>query len=255
MKIPKGSVEISEHQDLPLLLEVLDAQFITHSQLWQLLRRNGAEFSRRSFCWRAKRLVNGEFLHRWIFRMVHREFIYSTAADGVTYLQSEGVFYSGPPDGPRIKPDAHGVAHAVGLDNRIRLRLMEQECLGVWQSEIEIRSHNELTKMPYEKDYDAIVTLCVGGKISTVALEYERTPKAWTAYVDIRKAIEKEAQLDKFLYVTTNSHLQQFLKQCFWQTKRRVYICVEKDLLQRPPDRVDVVDASTLRIYRLSEVL
>ena len=73
--------------------------------------------------------------------------------------------------------------------------------------------------------------------------------------MEIRKAIEKEAQLDRFLYVTTNSHIQEFLKQCFWQTKRHVYICLERDILQRSAERVDVVDASTTRIHRLGEVL
>jgi len=117
--------------------------------------------------------------------MVDREFIYSVAKAGVTYLQNGGVFYSGPADGPRITPDGYGVAHAIGL-NRIRLRLVLNECLSRWQSEVEIRSHNELTKQPYQKDYDAIVTLRVGGKTSTLALEYERTAKAWFAYIEIR---------------------------------------------------------------------
>jgi hypothetical protein len=186
--------------------------------------------------------------------MVDREFIYSAAKAGVTYLQNRGVFYSGPADGPRITPDGYGVAHAVGL-NRIRLQLVRNDCLSRWQSEVEIRSHNELTKQPYQKDYDAIVTLRLGVKTPTLGLEYERTAKAWTAYMGIRKAIEKEAQLDRFLYVTTNFHIQEFLKQCFWQTKQRVYICLERDILQRSIERVDVVDASTMRIYRLGEVL
>ena len=73
--------------------------------------------------------------------------------------------------------------------------------------------------------------------------------------MEIRKAIERELQLDTFLYVASNSHIQEFLKQCFWQTKRRVYICLEKDILQRPPDRIFVVEASTTRIHGLSEVL
>src|SRR6516165_5099443 len=254
MRFPKGSVATGAQQDFPLLYQVLDSQFITHGQLWHFLNRSGAEFSRASFCWRAKRLVDGNFLYRRTFPMVHREFIYSVAAAGVTYLQNHGVFYSGPGDGPTTTPAGTGVAHAIGL-NSIRLQLIQQGCLGVFRSEVEIRSHNELTKQPYQKDYDAIVTLRVGVQTSTVGLEYERTAKAWSAYMEIRKAIERELQLDTFLYVTANSHIQQFLKQCFWQTKRRVYICLEKDILQRPLDRVDVVEASTTRIHRLSEVL
>ena len=254
MRLPKGSVDIGEDHDFPLLHQVLDSQFITHSQLWHFLNHHGAEFSRRSFCWRVKRLADGNFLHRRTFPMVHHEFIYSVAAAGLTYLQNHGVFYSGPVDGPTTTPAGNGVAHAIGL-NRIRLQLVQQGCLGLWQSEVEIRSHNELTKQPYQKDYDAIVTLRVGVQTSTVGLEYERTAKAWSAYMEIRKAIERELQLDTFLYVAANSHIQEFLKQCFWQTKRRVYICLEKDILQRPLDKIYVVEASTTRIHRLSEVL
>jgi len=254
MRLPKGSVDIGESHDLPLLRQVLDTQFVTHSQLWEFLRHSGSERSRDSLGWRVRRLVGAGFLNRRRFAMVDREFIYSVAKAGVTYLQNGGVFYSGPADGPRITPDGYGVAHAIGL-NRIRLRLVVNECLRRWQSEVEIRSHNELTKQPYQKDYDAIVTLRVGDKTSTVALEYERTAKAWAAYMEIRKAIEKEAKLDRFLYITTNSHIQEFLKQCFWQTKRHVYICLERDILRRSIAQVDVVDASTMRIYRLGEVL
>jgi hypothetical protein len=55
---------------------------------------------------------------------------------------------------------------------------------------------------------------------STLGLEYEMNSEgAWTAYMEIRKAIEKKAQLDTFLSVTTNSDIQEFLKQCFGQTK------------------------------------
>lgn len=254
MRLPKGSVDIGEFHDLPLLRQVLDSQFITHGQLWEFLRYSGAERSRDSLGWRVRRLVGSGFLNRHRFAMVDREFIYSAAKAGVTYLQNRGVFYSGPADGPRIMPDGYGVAHAIGL-NRIRLQFVLNECLSRWQSEVEIRSHNELTKQPYQKDYDAIVTLRVGVKTSTLGLEYERTAKAWTAYMEIRKAIEKETQLDRFLYVTTNSHIQEFLKQCFWQIKRRVYICLERDILRRSIEQVDVVDASTMRIYRLGEVL
>ena len=254
MRFPKGSIEIGESQDLPLLRQVLDCQFITHGQLWEFLKGSGAEYSRDSFCWRVRRLVEHGFLNRHRFAMVDREFIYSVANAGVTYLQNRGAFYSGPADGPRITPDGHGVAHAIAL-NRIRLQLLRNECLCLWQSEVEIRSHNELTKQPYQKDYDAIVTLRVGVKTARLGLEYERTPKAWAAYMEIRKAIEKEAQLDRFLYVTTNSHIQEFLKQCFWQIHRRVYICLERDILQRSAEHIDVVDAATMRIYRLGEVL
>ena len=44
--------------------------------------------------------------------------------------------------------------------------------------EAEIRSENHLTELPYTKEYDAVVTLRLGSRDVTFALEYERTPKS-----------------------------------------------------------------------------
>ena len=253
MRYPKGSIGVGEEQDYPLLRHVMDSQFITHAQLWQFLRYEAHETSRSSFCWRVKRLADGGFLNRHRFPMVDRDLIYSLAGSGVMYVQSHGAFYSGPAAGPTVTPEGAGVAHAIGL-NSIRLELMRAGCVGLWQSEVEIRSHNELANRPYAKDYDAIVTLQLAGRSGVFALEFERTPKSRTDYVAIRQAIEGETQLDRFLYLVTNTHVQSFLKQCFWQTKRRVYIGLARDLSRRLPEQLDVIDAGTTRIYRLGEV-
>ena len=194
MRYPKGSIGVGEAQDYPLLREVMDSQFITHSQLWHFLSYHAHETSRSSFCWRVKRLADNGFVKRHRFPMVDRDLIYSLSAAGVTYVQNHGALYSGPAAGPTVTPDGAGVAHAIGL-NSIRLELVRAGCVTLWQSEVEIRSHNELAKQPYAKDYDAIVTLQLGGRSGMFGIEFERTPKSRTDYIAIRRAIESETQL------------------------------------------------------------
>ena len=198
MRFLKGSINVGERQDYPLLQQVMESQFITHSQLFQFLKRNGRERSRSSFCWRIKRLVDGRFLERHILPIVHSDFVYSLTASGITYLQGKGAIYSGPAEGPTIRSKRNSIAHAIAM-NTIRLRLTQSDCVVMWQSEVEIRAYNELTRWPYAKDYDGIVMLRLGDRMAIVALEYERTAKAWRVYRDIRKAIESEHQVDRFL--------------------------------------------------------
>src|SRR5271157_5418766 len=52
MRHAKGTIALSQEQDLPMLRQVLNSQFITHTQLWRFMRNACIELSRASFCWR-----------------------------------------------------------------------------------------------------------------------------------------------------------------------------------------------------------
>ena len=149
MRYFRGAIALSPTQDLPLL---------------QFMRHNGYELSRGSFWWRLKRLADHGFIARHLLPMVHYDPIFAIASSGLVYLvENLGTPYSGPEAGPEVRTDGVGVAHALGV-NAIHLDLLRSRTLVSWESEMEIRCRNELTAGKYAKDYDAIVTLSLGGR-------------------------------------------------------------------------------------------
>ena len=253
MRYNKGDIAISARHDLALLRQVMASRYITHAQLWRFLSTEGNEFSRRSYDWRVKRLVAHGFLVRLSFPMVSSDCVYAITGKAVTYLQGAGELYSGSQDGPGTEPDFNHVAHAIGL-NAIRLRFLETKLLVDWESETEIRSRNELTDAGYRKDYDAVVTLVLGGKPKQFALEYERSPKAFKEYAAIRRQIESERHIQDFLYLVPNVHLQLFLKQCYHKIKRALYIGSSLELERMTPDLLPVLDVRTNENRLLREI-
>ena len=106
----------------------------------------------------------------------------------------------------------------------------------------------------YAKDYDAIVTLALGGRQLLFALEYERTPKAQTEYDRIVSLLERERNLDRVLYLAGTRHIRSLLKQRLWRIRQRVLIGLASDLPKTEPADLEVVDAQTMQVYRLVDI-
>ena len=83
MRYQRGSIAISVGQDLPLLRQVLQSQFITHEQLFEFMRYGCYELKRSSFNWRVLRLVQKGFLERHPLRA---SCVYSIARAGSSFL-------------------------------------------------------------------------------------------------------------------------------------------------------------------------
>ena len=180
MRYAKGSLVISEERDIPLLRQVRNSRFVSHDQLFELMKFGGSDRSRDSFNWRVRRLVKSGHLHlcRDVFwgrfggisdrsrrdrpartsRPVHH-------CPALQYRTSSACFA--------------GVSFA--RIERIQLALAQENLLASWQSEVEIASFNTISRSPYRKDYDAIVDVWVGDKTARFALEYERTLKSYRA--------------------------------------------------------------------------
>jgi len=127
-------------------------------------------------------------------------FVYSVARAGADHLVSKGEFFTGlAGDKGRAQREA-AVHHAVDV-NGIYFALARTGRLVSWTWAIEIRSQNELTGFGFQKDYDAVVTLRRRTGPVDFALEYEPRPKTLAQYPAIRKAIEGEKRVDRFVYV------------------------------------------------------
>jgi hypothetical protein len=80
VRYAKGTIAIREEQDLPVLQQVMNSQFISQSQLWEFVHRYGVEVSRKSFCWRLARLCRHGLVNRHHVPVVDRESVYSLRA-------------------------------------------------------------------------------------------------------------------------------------------------------------------------------
>ena len=228
MRYRKGTIALSDTRDYPLLQRVLHCGFVTSAQLYEFLKLDYCASSRNAFENRMRRLVKHELLVRHEFPAMNRGVVYSVSEAGASELIGRGEYYSGRPDHAK-EPTGHA-HHALEL-NEIHLTLKRTGMLIRWTPETDIRSHNEFTQTGYWKDYDAVVSVCVGGQECRFALEYERTPKSRFRYTMIRSRIEAETSVPHFLYLAPNYDLLLFLVRRFAICRRAVYFGLRKDFL------------------------
>ena len=184
------------------------------------------ELKRASFNWRVRRLVQSELLARHCARPVTPSPVYSITHVGALMLADHCPVLEGPKEKDAVSP-VH-LTHSIEL-NGLHLSLARQGVLEDWQSEVTIRAKNELTRSGYVKDYDAIVTVRIDGRPVSIALEYERTAKKSKDYLRIRRLLEQEDGLHRFLYVVPEPQLAAFILDCFTGIKAALFVGLAAD--------------------------
>jgi len=228
VRYPKGSVQLNESRDLPLLRQILRSEFVTHSQLFEFMRLNHYERSRKSFDWRLRRLVGRDLITRQIHPAWTADSVYSIAANAALLLQGAGEYCLVGPGRFNGKEVERSVLHAIGL-NEIHLSLLRAGLLLRWTGCLEVRSQNELTSFGFAKDYDAVVTVRTEAGDQRFALEYERSPKPMRYYRNVASLLNREAHVDHLLYLVCNYDLLQFVAGFFGNSQRQVYFGLVKD--------------------------
>jgi hypothetical protein len=199
MRYRKGSIVISETHDVPLLLLVRNAGYITHEQLIALSGYDKSQSSVCNFLWRIRRLLAGGFA-ALLHQRIEGHKVYSITRKGLAELESFGhMLYSLNPETASIGRPSK-MMHCLEL-NDIRLTLKRHRLLDSWLSDIEVCSENLLTEDQYVKDYDALAVLRVGDRRLHCAIEYERTTKSLARYAEIRQALSQERTLNAILYI------------------------------------------------------
>jgi hypothetical protein len=253
VRYPKGSLQLSESRDLPLLRQVLHSEFATHSQVFEFMRLNHYERSRKSLDWRLRRMADRGLLRRETRPGCTGEFVYSVASSAAALLQGMGEYCLVGRDRFNGKEVERSVQHAIGL-NEIHLSVLRAGLLVRWVSSIEIRSQNELTGFGFAKDYDAVVTVRTEVGEQRFALEYERSPKPIRYYKDVAASLCREAHVHQVLYLVCNYDLLQFISGFFGNCQRRVFCGLVKDwhteLLDMP-----VSCSSATRCFRFRDTL
>ena len=253
MRYPKGSIQLNESRDLPLLRQILRSEFVSHSQLLEFMRLNHHERNRNSFDWRLRRLVDRELVRRQTMRGCAGEFVYSIASSAALLLQGVGEYCLVGRDRFNGKEAERSVLHATGL-NEIHLRVLRAGVLVRWIGSMEVRSQNELTGFGFAKDYDAVVTVRTEAGEQRFALEYERSPKTIKYYRDVAASLSREAHVNHVLYLTCNYDLLQFVSGFFRNTKCRVFFGLAKDWHSQLLD-MPVSCNSATRCFRFRETL
>ena len=156
------------------------------------------------------------------------EYVYALTTHGAVTLEEIEQRFSLSLSADRNQGEDLSVIHSVELNN-IELRVAKAGLLARWIPEAEIRSENALTNLAYRKEYDAVVTLRLGSREVTFALEYERTPKSRSKYDKIAEDMCREENVDHFLYLTANEHLLRFASWSFRDLQRRVYFGLVTD--------------------------
>jgi len=228
MRYPKGSVQLNQSRDLPLLRQALHSEYVTHSQLFEFMQLNHFERSRKSFDWRLRRLVDRGFVRRQTDPVCTGEFVYSVASSAAIMLQGAGEYCLVGQGRFNGKEAERSVLHAIGL-NEIHLSALRAGVLVRWIGSMEIRSQNELTGYGFAKDYDAVVTVRTEAGEQRFALEYERSPKPMRYYRDVAASLGREAHVNQVLYLVCNYDLLQFISGFFRNSQRRVLFGMVKD--------------------------
>lgn len=228
MRYPKGSIQLNQSRDLPVLRQMLRSEFVTHSQLFEFSQLNQYERSRNSFGWRMRRLVGRGLVLRQTLTAGTGETVYSLAGTAAELLQSMGEYCligRGRPDAEKLSSNA---LHAIGL-NEIHLSALRAGILVRWMAAMEIRSQNELTAFGFAKDYDAIATVRTDQGERKFALEYERSPKSAKCYRAIAAGMQQEVHVNRLLYLVANYDILRFVSSFFRNAQFPVFFGLVPD--------------------------
>ena len=198
MRYLKGSIAISEAFDLPLLLHVRNARYISQRQLNILLQYGSTDLAWKRLTWRLDRLTRSEYIHA-LQQRAHGQKIYSIAHKGLRYLEMMGYGVLSLPSKKNRLLDPILMMHSLELTD-IRITLDKAGVLELWKSDLEVSSENIATGDQYAKDYDAIATIMIDGQLVQYGIEYERSTKAYVRYQQLRAILADESKLSGILY-------------------------------------------------------
>ena len=214
-RIPPGdnSFKFNRERDLPLLLHIRNATFVSNEQLCRISLDEQLERNRRCFSWRLQRLISGGLVRVLPEVRPYGGAVYAITRLGLATLESYGEGLISISSDSRTLPNSLQAPHFLEL-NEIRRAFQETSYLTKWRSECELTSLNYVIGSPLAKDYDAIAELSLDGESFRIAIEYERSLKNAARYKEIQQSIQDEGEVDLVLYLTStmDSGLQPLVR-------------------------------------------
>jgi hypothetical protein len=231
MRYLKNSFAIQPDRDIRLLRQTRNSKFVSHVQLFEMMRFAGTEHSRDSFGWRVRRLVKSGLLSTCEVVGCDST-VYRITRAGIALLEHHGQFTTVLHSRTEHLTHVAQIFHSLEL-NKIQLSLARENLLANWQSQIEVASFNTISCAPYQKDYDAIVDVWIADQKATFALEYERSLKSYRHYERIRAALESEQKIGCVLYLTSGLEVLTHLIYQFSSIPRKLAFANAQDFEQR----------------------
>ena len=236
MRYLKGTVSISDKDDLPILRTVHRAGHLTNRQLFEYLHPSPWLASRwDSFRWRVRRLAEHGLIDRQ--HMIGLGDVLCLGENGEILLQGREPIIVERNSRSRTANGRSQQWHDCDLFG-IQLALRRAGVVQFWEYETEVRAKNDFSTLRYVKDYDAVVTFRDGANEATVALEYERTAKSSREYGRICDEINREKCVGMFLYLTPSLQLHNFLLHALRKTYRPLCIGIASEFCGDPQGAV-----------------
>lgn len=226
MRYAKGTIQLNQAHDYPLLRQVLRSDFILHRQLFEFLEISHYERSRQSFAWRVRRLLRHGLLRGQNVAPFGGDLVYSVAPLAASHFQGTGEACLIALNRP--KPSPVSLLHEIEL-NEIHLSAVRSGLPLYWTYATEIRCHNELATFRYAKDYDAVIRIGSNGNEARFALEYERAPKAAGEYKKIANDLADESRVSCVLYLVPNYPLLNYVSRHLAKCTGRVCFGLVRD--------------------------
>ena len=92
MRYAKGGLVINPQRDIPLLRQVRNSRFVSHTQLFELMRFGGSDRSRDSFNWRVRRLIKSGHIGICSGVFCAGSAVYRITREGLILLEHHGQF-------------------------------------------------------------------------------------------------------------------------------------------------------------------
>lgn len=113
MRYAKGGLVINPERDIPLLRQVRNSRFVSHSQLFELMRFGGSDRSRDSFNWRVRRLIKSGHIGICSGVFCVGSAVYRITREGLILLEHHGQFTNVLHSNTQHLPHASQVFHAL----------------------------------------------------------------------------------------------------------------------------------------------
>lgn len=242
MRYLKGSISISEKDDLPILRAVHRAGHAQPRQVFEYLHPSRWLSDRwESFRWRLRRLIEHRFIDKQ--SIIGLGDVLTLGPNGELLLQSTEPIIVERNSRSRTPNERDQQWHDCDLFG-IQLALRRAGIVHLWEHEVEVRAKNDFTTVRYVKDYDAVVTFRSDRGTATVAIEYERTAKSTRQYARISEELNREQRVSSFLYLAHSPQLQMFLLHGLRKTRRTVLVAIAEEFC-RDPQRTLMIDAKS----------
>ncbi len=122
MRYAKGGLVINPERDIPLLRQVRNSRFVSHNQLFELMKFGGSDRSRDSFNWRVRRLIKSGHISFCGGVFCAGSAVYRITKEGLILLEHHGQFTTVLHSNTQHLSHASQVFHALEL-NAIQIAL------------------------------------------------------------------------------------------------------------------------------------